>query len=129
MIKKEWKQFTPFTATSSMPRNASGAIAHLRCQLTPADPNPLRKAPICPCNGKASSSEHLLLHCALHTKGREAFLTGYHGQPTWQSITNDDINPKALLRFMQQTGLTRRVRIITCKEDARNADYEGGADI
>ncbi|KAL0631408.1 hypothetical protein Q9L58_009726 [Maublancomyces gigas] len=53
---------------------------------------------------------------------------GHAGPITWDSLTNTDIRPKELVRFMAQTGLLR-IRYIRNEEDARDKGYEISEDI
>ncbi|KAL0630648.1 hypothetical protein Q9L58_010503 [Maublancomyces gigas] len=112
-----------------MPRNAAGAIARLRCELTQVDKNPLREAPTCECNQKLSSSRHVILECPKWTTERTRLLKGQKGTATWDSITNTNIRPKELLQFLAEVGIIHARKIVLSYEDARAEDYELGADI
>lgn len=120
---------TPFPPTRGLPKNAAVAIARMRHHLTTMDKNPLRPAPPCTCDGRASSAIHILLECPLQTEPRAKLLAGHHSPVNWTSITQDNIRPKALLEFMNETGLIKVRKIITNNQDTRDANYELREDI
>ncbi|KAL0630718.1 hypothetical protein Q9L58_010432 [Maublancomyces gigas] len=112
-----------------MPRNASGAMARLRWELTRFDKNPLQDAPIGVCNGQPSSAGQILLDCPIWSAERANLTEKSTGPTTCDNITYDEIEPRELLTFLNAVGIIKARKIITAYEDTRNADYELEADI
>lgn len=124
---KHWG--TPFPPKRGLPKNAAGAIARMRLELTTADANHLRPALPCTCDKRPNSAKHAHLNCPKWTTQRTTLLRDHNGPISWTALTETDICPKELRPFMPSCGLIQRRKIITNDEDMREADYELGADI
>lgn len=118
----------PFQPTCVLPKNAAGAIARMRLQLTTADANQLQPALWCPCDERSNSPMHTLQHVPRWTTEPATLLKVYHGPGNWTDLKGKNNIPKALLWSMNQTRLIRVRKIITNKEGMRDVDNELGAD-
>lgn len=121
----------PFAATASIPRRSICAISRLRAGLTTIDPSPMKPPIPCVCRLAPASSKHTLLDCQDEPAktAHKLLLDGHKGTMTWDSITNEHLRFKELIRFMATTGLLRVRHIIITDEDVRQAGYELGEDI
>lgn len=121
----------PFLPTSNLSRRSASAIARLRAGFTVIDPNPQRPTEQCECGATLKSSRHLLMDCTKHetTLARTLLLKDKKGPNMWESITNDNIRPKELIRFMATTGLLNIRFLATTDQEARDAGLELMGDI
>ncbi|KAL0630692.1 hypothetical protein Q9L58_010461 [Maublancomyces gigas] len=96
------KRFLP---TINMPRHASGAIAKRQCELTRINQNPLREALNCEYSNERSSARNGILDCPTGTKGQTKLYANHTGHWIWDSITNDNIQTREILSFLNEVGI------------------------
>lgn len=121
----------PFAPTANLNRRSARAIARLHASLTAVDSNPLNPPTPCECGTAPKSARHTLLECNKPntSTARAILFDSLSGPKTWESITNDNVQPKPLLTFMANVGLLKVRHIIISDEDAREAGYEIGEDV